>query len=135
MEGRTLMRVAALAMAMSLHVLAAVTYVAAQPLTPLSPASSRYFTASWETFDRQGQPYLRGYVENHYGAQASRIQLLAESLDASGQIVAQRVEWLGSEVGPFSRRYFEIPAPQRASSYRVSVFAFDFLQAALSQAP
>jgi len=107
----------------------------AQRLTPHSPAWERYFTVSWEVFERRGQPLLSGYVVNRYGAPLSaRIQLLVESLDASGRIVAQRVEWLGGGLGPFSRRYFEVPVPQPASSYRVSVFAFDFLQAARSAA-
>jgi len=59
-----------------------------------------------------------------------------DGLDSSGQIVAQRVEWLVGDVAPFSRRYFEVAAaPGPASSHRVRIFAFDFIQAALLQAP
>jgi len=43
-------------------------------------------------------------VTSQYGAPAWRIQLLVEGLDASGLIVAQRVEWLAGDVAPFSRR-------------------------------
>jgi hypothetical protein len=95
----------------------------------------RYFAVSWEAFERGGRPHLGGYVANQYGAPAWRVQLLVEGLDSSGQIVAQRIEWLGGDVGPFSRRYFEVSVPGPASSYRVRVFAFDFLQTALHQAP
>ena len=56
------------------------------------------------TLERGGRPYLRGYVTSQYGAPAWRIQLLVEGLDASGLIVAQRVEWLAGDVAPFSRR-------------------------------
>jgi len=118
-----------------LGVLATATVVLAQQLTPHFPAWERYFTVSWQTFERQGRPYLSGYVTNQYGAGAGRVQLLIDALDGSNRVVAQRVEWLAGDVGPFSRRYFEVPAPQPASTYRVSVFAFDFYQAALIQAP
>jgi hypothetical protein len=130
-----LMHVRALVMAAALAVLAAAGDVAAQNLTPHVLGWERYFAVSWEAFDRGGRPYLGGHVANLYGAPAWRVQLLVDSLDASGQIVAQRVEWLGGDVGTFSRRYFEVPTPGPASSYRVRVFAFDFLQAALLEAP
>ena len=129
------MHVRVLVIAALLGVLAAEADVAAQRLTPHVSGWERYFTVSWETFERRGRPHVSGSVVNRYGTTAWRVQLLVEGLDSSGQIVAQRVEWLGGDVGPFSRRYFEVPAPQPASSYRVSVFAFDFLQAALLQAP
>jgi hypothetical protein len=41
------------------------------------------------------------------------------------------VEWLvGSNLPGFSTTYFEVPIRQQASRYRVSVFAFDFVQSA-----
>jgi hypothetical protein len=56
---------------------------------------------------------------------------LVDSLDSSGQIVAQRVEWLvGSNLPGFSTTYFEAPIRQQASDYRVSVFALDFAESA-----
>ena len=61
---------------------------------------------------------------------------LVDSLDSSGQTVAQRVEWLGgSNLPGFSRTYFEVPIRQGASRYRVSVFAFDFVQSARIESP
>ncbi len=129
------MRVPALVIAAVLGVLAARSGVAAQPLTPHFPAWERYFAVSWEPFERRGRPHLSGYVVSSYGAHATRVQLLVDSLDSSGQVVAQRVEWLAGGVPGFSRAYFEVPVPQPASSYRVSVFAFDFLQAARFESP
>lgn len=100
--------------------------VAAQPLTPHVPEAERDFAVSWEMFERRGRPLLSGYVVNHYGASAGRVQLLVESLDASGHVAGQRVEWLAGEVPPFSRRYFEVHVSRPAPSYRVRVFAFEF---------
>lgn len=129
------MRVRILVIVALLGVLAAGTEAGAQRLTPHVVGWERYFTVSWETFERGGRPHLSGYVVSQYGVTAQRVQLLVESLDASGGVTAQRVEWLGGDVAPFSRRYFEVPVPRPASSYRVGVFAFDFLQATLVQAP
>jgi hypothetical protein len=130
------MRVRVLVIGALLGVLAAAPAVSAQPLTPTFPGWERYFSVSWEPFDRRGQPYLSGYIVSSYGVTATRVQLLVDSLDASGQIVAQRVEWLGgSNLPGFSTSYFEVPIRQQASRYRVSVFAFDFVQSARIESP
>jgi hypothetical protein len=130
------MRRRVLAMAALVSVLAAATGVAAQSLTPHFPGWERYFTVSWEPLERRGQPYLGGYIVSSYGVTATRVQLLVDSLDSSGQVVGQRVEWLsGGNLPGFSRTYFEVPIRQRASSYRVSVFAFDFVQSAQIESP
>ncbi|MBI3635240.1 MAG: hypothetical protein HY216_03335 [Candidatus Rokubacteria bacterium] len=129
------MRMRVLVMAALLTVLAAETAAAAQSLTPHIVGWERYFNVTWETSEWRGRPYLSGYVLSQYGATATRVRLLVDGLDSSGRVVAQRVEWLGSTVPGFSRVYFEVPIPGPASSYRVRVFTFDFLQAALLEAP
>jgi hypothetical protein len=130
------MRVRVLVIAALVGMLAAAPGAPAQSLTPHFRGWERYFTVNWEPFERRGQPYLSGYIVNSYGVTASQVQLLVDSLDSSGQIVAQRVEWLvGSNLPGFSRTYFEVPIRQRAPSYRVSVFACDFFQAALVESP
>jgi hypothetical protein len=129
------MRVWMLVTAFVLSMLATGTEVAAQELAPHHPGWERYFTVNSETFERRGQPHVGGYVVSNYGAPAWRVQLLVDALDSSGRVVEQRVEWLNGDVAPFSRRYFEVPAPQGATAYRVRVFAFDFLHAALTEAP
>jgi hypothetical protein len=111
------------------------TEAGAQQLTPHFPGWERYFTVTAETFERRGRPHLSGYVVSHYGAPASRMQLLVEGLDSSGAVIGQRVEWLAGELPPFSRQYFEVPVPGPASTYRVRVFAFDLIQAAVTEAP
>src|SRR5262249_24255250 len=79
-----------------------------QPLAPTFRGWERYFSVSCEPIERKGQPYLAGYIVSSYGVLATRVQLLVDSLDASGKIVAQRVEWLGgSNLPGFSTTYFE----------------------------
>jgi hypothetical protein len=107
----------------------------AQPLTPHIPGWARYFEVTWEPFQQRGQPRLGGHVVSKWGETATGVRLLVEALDAEGKIVGQRVEWLAGTVPPFSRAYFEVPVPAPAASYRVSVFTFDFPQAARVEAP
>src|SRR5262249_29798961 len=51
----------------------------AQSLTPTFPGWERYFSVSWEPFERRGQPYLRGNIVSSYGVTATRVQLLVDS--------------------------------------------------------
>jgi len=129
------MRMRPLVIAAIVGVLLAGAGAFAQPLTPHFPAWQRYFDVSWTPFDRGGNAWLSGHVVSKWGETATGMKLLVESLDASGGIVAQRVEWLGTNVPVFSRAYFEVPAPPAAASYRVSVYSFDFPQAARVEAP
>lgn len=101
---------------------------AADRLAPLIVGWESFFKVDWEAGDRAGRPIVRGHVLNDWGYPARRIQLLVEGLDSSGQIVTQQVEWLGTALTPGTRAYFEVPVRQRAASYRVSVFAFDWVQ-------
>ncbi len=58
----------------------------------------------------------------------TRVQLLAQALDASGNVIGQRLEW-GPEVIPaLGRVYFEIPKMPPAAQYRVTVWAYDRLK-------
>jgi hypothetical protein len=116
LEEEASMQVRVLVMTALLGVLAAQGDVAAQHLDPHQPGWERYFAVTWEAFERGGPSQLRAYVTSQYGAPAWHVQLLVEGLDSSGRMVGQRVEWLGGDVGPFSRRYFEVPGPGPASS-------------------
>ena len=129
------MRPRALVIAAIASVLLIGAGASAQPLFPHFPAWQRYFDVDWTPFQRGGQPWLSGHVVSKWGETATGMKLLIDSLDAGGAIVAQRVEWLGSNVPVFSTAYFEVPAPPPAASYRVSVYSFDFPQAARAEAP
>src|SRR6267378_6718779 len=64
-------------------------------VTTLMPDAERWFKLSWETApDRDGSVRLRGYLVNTYGEPAGKLQLLALALDANGNVVAQRIEWV-----------------------------------------
>lgn len=119
------MRVSLLLLAGLLSVRVGAGDVAAQDLTPQILGWERSFAVSWETVERGGRPHLAGSVANQTGAPAWRVRLLVEGLDASGQVVAQRIDSLTGEVGTFSRRDFDVLAPGPASRYRVRIFAFE----------
>jgi hypothetical protein len=105
--------------------------VASQPsLQPLVAGWEQHFTLAWQVSQSRGRPVLEGYIRNESGFAALRVRLLVESLDASGRPVEQRVEWLGTGLTPGHRVFFEVPAPPRSATYRVSVFSYDWVQAA-----
>lgn len=99
-----------------------------QRLTPLVTGWEQYFKLEWEAGERNGRPVVRGYIKNEAGMPAANVRLLVDGLDPSGQVVSQTVGWLGTQLTPGMRAYFEVPVNQRAPAYRVSVFAFDFIQ-------
>jgi hypothetical protein len=102
---------------------------AADRLVPLVAGWEQYFKLEWESSERGGQPVVRGYVLNDWGMPAARMQLLVEALDTGGNVVAQRVAWVGAGIlMPGVRAYFEVPVAERSPGYRVSVFAFDWVQ-------
>ena len=108
--------------------------LANQHLQPLVVGWERHFTLTWQAEESRGRSVVAGYISNESGFAALRVRLLVESLDASGRPVEQRVEWLGTGVTPGRRVYFEVPAPQKSATYRVSVFSYDWVQSA-QQAP
>jgi hypothetical protein len=108
--------------------------VAATGLSPLILGWEQFFVISSETVQKRGRTRVEGTVINEAGFAASRVQLLVEGLDASGQVTAQSVVWLGQLLGPGGRGYFDVPAPAGVR-HRVSVFAYDWVQAASLDAP
>jgi len=96
-------------------------------LTTLTPGADQWFRLSMESL---GEPdgrhvRLRGYVENTYGEAVGRVQLLAQSLDAGGNVVDQELSWVPGAIPAFDRVYYEIPRLVRADRYRVSVWAYE----------
>jgi hypothetical protein len=98
-------------------------------VTSLNPQASRSFKVVWEAGpERDGERRLQGYVESSLGEAATRVQLLALALDASGNVTAQRVAWLPESIPGGGRAYFDIPKMPTAPEYRVSVWSFDRLK-------
>lgn len=98
-------------------------------VTSLVPNAEQWFKASWTAEpDRHGALRLSGYVESTLGEPANRVQLLAQALDASGNVIGQRVEWLPEMIPALGRAYFEIPKMPPGAHYRVVVWSFDRLK-------
>ncbi len=98
----------------------------AEPLAPLVRGWEQFFTTDWRVSERRHRPVMTGHVVNAWGVPATRVQLLVEGV---------AVIWLGSPIPPGSRVSFEVPLSGPAADYRVSVFAFDWLQTASIQTP
>jgi hypothetical protein len=97
---------------------------AAERLYPLVSDWDQYFRVESQTMMRDGKAVVTGSVWNTSKWGATRIQLLVEGVNAGGTPVTQRVVWLGIDLPPGTHGVFEVPMVA-ASSYRVSVFAYD----------
>lgn len=121
------MRIVAIVTALVL-LTAAGTGLAAQ-LQPLVAGWEQFFRVEWQAGARAGKSVVYGKILNDYGMPAANIRLLVEGLDGGGAVTSQRVEWLGGGIlTPGTGAYFEVPSPGAAPTYRVSVFAFDWVQ-------
>ncbi|HJV57502.1 MAG TPA: FxLYD domain-containing protein [Methylomirabilota bacterium] len=101
----------------------------ARPAAALSATSSvdARIRLDWEVgTTRGGRPVIQGYVYNDYGRPASDVQLLVETLDASGAVIGRTVGFVRGVVQLNDRTYFEVPIKVTGASYRVSVTGFDW---------
>ena len=96
-------------------------------VTTLDPAGSRWFRLQWSTTQVLGSNAqdLDGYVVNTAG-EAARVQLLAQALDASGQVVDQKIDYSEAPVPGFGRSYFRIGPLAAADHYQVTVWSAYF---------
>ena len=102
--------------------------------TPMVVGWERFFVITTDVVQAGGRTRVTGTILNEFGFAATRVQLLIDGLDASGQVTGQSVVWLGQMLGPSGRGYFDVPAPAGVK-FRVSVFAFDWVQTASFSAP
>ena len=90
-------------------------------------ADSDLRVESTESEDRRGRPVVSGYVYNQRaGSYAVGVRLRVEALDGSGQVTGSTVGYVLGEVPPSNRSYFEIKAPAKAASYRVTIESFSW---------
>jgi hypothetical protein len=96
-------------------------------VTTLAPGAESWFRLSWEPVPEIDGAHvrLRGYLENTYGEAVGRVQLLAQALDTSGNVVDQKIAWVPGAVPAFDRVYYEIPSLRTANQYRVTVWAYE----------
>lgn len=87
-----------------------------------------YFKLDWTAQPRGNAREIDGYVYNNHGAPAANVRVLAQALDGTGNLVSQKLEWVSGGVPPLNRAYFKVAGLPPADRYRVSVWAFDFVQ-------
>lgn len=116
---------------------ALVTGCAGSVSTGMSPSASvttaiqgweHYFKLDWTAQPKPDGREIDGYIYNKYGSPAANVQVLAQGLDASGHVVGQKLAWVHGGVPPLSRSYFRVAGLPPANEYRVSVWAFDFVE-------
>ena len=99
------------------------------PLTPLVVGWEQFFKLTWTVEERKGKPVVIGKIYNNWGFAAANVRLLVDELDADGQIVDQKLGWLGFTLTPGTTAPFAVPVAHATPNHRVSVFAFDWVQA------
>lgn len=99
-----------------------------RPMTPLVVGWEQFFTLTWTVVESKRGPVVSGRIYNNWGFAAANVRLLVDELDANGQIVDQRLGWLGFMLTPGTTAPFEIPVAHGTPNYRVSIFAFDWVQ-------
>ena len=92
----------------------------------------RYFRLDWATHATPTGQEVDGYIYNSYGATAE-VQILAQGIDPAGNVVSQQIAWVQGAVPPFNRASFRVAGLAPAAGYRVSVWAFDFVQGSSDQ--
>jgi hypothetical protein len=101
----------------------------ATPLVPLVVDGERYFKLQWQASEHGPRPEVHGLILNEFGFPARKVRLLVNSLDAAGAITDQTLVYVPGDLLPGSRYYFETRVPARATSYRVVVFQWEWIQA------
>jgi hypothetical protein len=89
-----------------------------------------WLRVDWTANARPSGHEIEGYVYSKHGTDIVNVQLLAQGLDASGNVVGQKVEWVYGGVPALQRAHFRIPGLPAAASYRVSVWAFETVESA-----
>jgi hypothetical protein len=89
------------------------------------------FTDQWFKIDFTVQPHgaerrLAGYVYNSYRP-VGDVKMLAQALDASNQIVAQRIVWVPLGI-PTGRSSFEVRHLPPADHYRVTLWSYNVIR-------
>jgi hypothetical protein len=84
-------------------------------------------TLDWRaTQDNAGRPLIVGRVITKGGKASYCIpRLLVETLDAQGNVTAERMGFIPGTIGPYDNVYFEEPIRVPGPAYRVSIASWD----------
>jgi hypothetical protein len=88
----------------------------------------RWLRVEWTGQSQPGGHQIDGYVYSTYGSPIYDVRLLAQGLDAGGNVVSQKMMWVQGAVPPLERTYFRVPVMAPAATYRVTVWAFETFQ-------
>lgn len=106
---------------------------AAPPLSMTEPTLmygwENHFSIEWAASEgRNGTQRVTGYVYNRHGEYAMDLRVMAQAVDTAGAVVGQRIAFVPGGVGGSGRAYFEVPNLPVASTYRVSVYDYTWVQ-------
>jgi hypothetical protein len=89
--------------------------------------STPYIRVEWELQAPRGAyRNMCGRVFNNRNVTGRRVELLAEGLDTSGQVVSSRFKEVLGDVPVSGYSYFCVPLQSGAATYRVSVRSVDW---------
>jgi hypothetical protein len=95
----------------------------------LMPGWESKFSVEWKvTPVPDGSRLIFGRVTSRYGQYAEPMMLLGQALDGSENVVSQRVERVPGGVPGFNSTYFEISRMAAADHYKVTVWAYSFIE-------
>ena len=96
----------------------------------VSPASAQFNSYLRVDFavepSKGGRMKISGYVYNTWDKWATDVRLLAEALDASGEVVGSTSVSVYGKVPPGNRSYFDAPLTAPGATYRVTVQSADW---------
>ena len=97
--------------------------------TTLMPGWESKFSVEWKaTSAPDGSQLLFGRVVSRYGQYAEPFMLLGQALDPSDKVVSQRVVRVPGGVPGFNSTYYEISRMAAADHYKVTVWAYSFVE-------
>jgi hypothetical protein len=97
--------------------------------TTLMPGWESKFSVDWKVAPASdGSQLIFGRVTSRYGQYAEPFLLLGQSLDASENVVSQRVERVPGGVPGFNSTYYEISRMVAADHYRVTVWSYGWVE-------
>ena len=112
-----------------LSLLATVMLAAAGParageIKPHMLGWERILTLEYEPVAKGDKTAVEGSVTNISPYHIVGVRILIDSLDAGGQVTAQRVAWVPGELSGGGHLFFSVPAAA-APAYRVRVYSYD----------
>jgi hypothetical protein len=91
------------------------------------PTLESYLRLDWEAEPAKGgRQRISGYAYNDRDYWATKVQIRADALDASGQVVGTATTAIYGAVPPRNRSYFSVDVSPAGASYRVTVQSVDW---------